>query len=137
MILLLLATKKASAATTNTVLPTDSTQRPPERGVNLGATGARLCCGTAAPVVPGIAPAVISPAVMPGPAVRAPSYAPPRGAIFSTAPPISQIAPVVRNITYTPGPSAATPAAAAPPRLTYNTFWQEVGRRQALAANKL
>lgn len=120
MILLLLATKKASAAT-NTILPaTGSAQRPPEQGVSVGATGVRLCCGTAVPVIPGIAPGV-SGLPLPGPAVRAPSM----------AAPISQIAPTVRNVTYTPGPAAATPVPVAQPRLTYNTYWQEVARRQS------
>lgn len=124
VILLLLATKKASAATTSTILPTGTTQRPPEQGVNLGATGARLCCGTAAPIVPGVAPSLS----LPGPvAINTPSR-------VTIAPPIigrSQIAPVVRQVTYASGPSAATPVAVAPPRLTYNTYWQEVTRRQS------
>ncbi len=59
-ILLLFLGKKASAATGSSLLPTGTGQRPPEQGVSLGSTGTRLCCGTAAPVIPSIAPQPIT-----------------------------------------------------------------------------
>src|SRR6267142_510306 len=112
LITLLLWGKKASAATlTDNSLPASPTgTRRPEVSARLGATGTRLCCGTAAPV------SVASPIFK----STAPPTAPVsniinRGAILSTAPPmlpVSQLrvaAPVLATITAPTAPTQVQP----------------------------
>jgi hypothetical protein len=83
VILLLLASKKAGAATNLSLRPVSAGGRPPEQGLPLGATGAK-CCGT--PVVVTSSP---TEGFVPGMPPQGPAQTwRPLPAVVSTAPPI-------------------------------------------------